>query len=415
MDGLKTAKKIHKNLPGMGKAGLPIFLCWLAYTTAYFGRYSYASNITAIMDAFGVNHADSGLVTTCFFFAYGIGQVVNGILCKYYPKKIVIPLALIASAGLNFAVFSGVPFSYLKYLWLLNGVAQSMLWPTLIFALSENLRAEDLSKAVVAMSTTVPIGTFVTYALSAALSTVGGFAYSFLFGTVMMSVSAVIWFILYEKAFRGEGERKENQPAAVKRKSIGAATLTVVAALCILAVANNLVKDGLTTWIPAILKESFGLPEYLSIILTLVLPVLGIFGSSANVLLRHRIKSFVTHAGLWYLLTVICIGIVIAFLQTAYWYVVLGAFGLISLFMHGTNSLITSIAPLYMRDKINSGLLAGVLNGCCYIGSTASSYGLGAIADNFGWGSVFNLLLSVCIGAVILAAGVSIWERHNNA
>ena len=412
---METVKSMDKKLTAKSGTNLLIFLCWLAYTTAYFGRYSYASNITAVMEAFGVNHADAGLVTTCFFFAYGIGQVINGILSKYYNKQLIIPLALTVSAVLNLAIFLGIPFPYLKYLWMLNGIVQSILWPTLIVVLSKNLRSEGLAKAVVVMSFTVPVGTFVTYALSAALATVGGFAYSFLFGAVTMSVVAVAWLILYPKAVCSEGEKQEEQKKVTESKHIGTATVTVIAALCALAVANNLVKDGLTTWIPAILKESFGLPESLSIVLTLVLPVLGIFGSSANVLLNRRIKSFITHAGLWYLLTVVCIGGVIALLQTPHWYVVLGVFGLVSLFMHATNSLITGMAPLYMRDRIDSGLLAGVLNGCCYIGSTASSYGLGAIADNFGWGSVFNLLLIVCIGAVILAAGVSIWERHNNS
>ena len=412
---MEIVKTVDKNLTAKSGTNLLVFLCWLAYTTAYFGRYSYASNVTAVMEAFGVNHAEAGLVTTCFFFAYGIGQVVNGILSKYYNKQLIIPLALMVSAVLNLAIFLGIPFSYMKYLWMLNGIVQSILWPTLIVILSENLKSESLAKAVVVMSFTVPIGTFVTYALSAALATVGGFAYSFLFGTVTMSVVAVVWLVLYPKAVCSEGEKQEEQKKVAEGKHIGTATVSVIAALCALAVANNLVKDGLTTWIPAILKESFGLPEYLSIVLTLVLPVLGIFGSSANVMLNRRIKSFITHAGLWYLLTVLCIGVVIALLQTPHWYVVLGVFGLVSLFMHATNSLITGMAPLYMRDRIDSGLLAGVLNGCCYIGSTASSYGLGALADHFGWGSVFYLLLFVCIGAVVLAAGISIWERHNNS
>ena len=202
---------MDKKLTAKSGTNLLIFLCWLAYTTAYFGRYSYASNITAVMEAFGVNHADAGLVTTCFFFAYGIGQVINGILSKYYNKQLIIPLALTVSAVLNLAIFLGIPFPYLKYLWMLNGIVQSILWPTLIVVLSKNLRSEGLAKAVVVMSFTVPVGTFVTYALSAALATVGGFAYSFLFGAVTMSVVAVAWLILYPKAVCSEGEKQEEQ------------------------------------------------------------------------------------------------------------------------------------------------------------------------------------------------------------
>ena len=54
----------------------------------------------------------------------------------------------------------------------------------------------------------------------------------------------------------------------------------------------------------------------------------------------------------------------------------------ISLFTSGTNNIITIMLPLYYKDKANAGLLAGMLNGCCYVGSTLSSYGLGLIADN---------------------------------
>ena len=63
----------------------------------------------------------------------------------------------------------------------------------------------------------------------------------------------------------------------------------------------------------------------------------------------------------------------------------------------------TSMAPLYWKDKINSGLLAGVLNGFCYLGSTLSSYGLGVIADFSGWNAVFWLLFILCIIAVVTA------------
>ena len=71
-----------------------IWLCWCVYTLAYLGRYSYNANINLIMRDFGTNHAEAGLVTTFFFFSYGIGQVVNGIMCKRYNKKFIFPIVL---------------------------------------------------------------------------------------------------------------------------------------------------------------------------------------------------------------------------------------------------------------------------------------------------------------------------------
>jgi sugar phosphate permease len=60
---------------------------------------------------------------------------------------------------------------------------------------------------------------------------------------------------------------------------------------------------------------------------------------------------------------------------------------------------------------MTSGMLAGALNGFCYVGSTLSSYGLGALADNFGWEAVFTVLTSVCGGCLVLALLYGVGKR----
>ncbi|MBR4942885.1 MAG: hypothetical protein IKZ28_02540, partial [Clostridia bacterium] len=57
---------------------------------------------------------------------------------------------------------------------------------------------------------------------------------------------------------------------------------------------------------------------------------------------------------------------------------------------------------LYWKEKVNPGMVAGLLNGFCYLGSAASSYGLGLIADAWNWSAVFWTLfvLSVLSAAV---------------
>lgn len=391
---------------------LPMLLCWLAYTAAYLGRYSYNSNITAIIGHFGVGHADAGLVTTCFFFAYGAGQIVNGILCRRYSKKWIIPFSLACSALLNLAVFLGAPFPLIKYLWLLNGLAQSILWPTLIYILSQSLGAADLAKSVVVMSTTVPVGTLITYGFSAFLALSGSYTYSFLAGAVVMTGAAAIWLLLHKRAFRADLKEDASAPVAAKDGRAASHLIIAVVMLGLFAVINNLVKDGLTTWAPSILKERFGLHEGLSILMTLVLPLLGLFGAACNTLLNKKIRSFLSLSGTWYLLTVFCMGAVVLLAHSEYWGVMVAAFGVTSLSMHAVNNVITSMAPLYMREQINSGLLAGILNGCCYVGSTISSYGLGSVADRFGWNGVFLLLLAVsCVPVVLAGAAVLLGRK----
>lgn len=413
MQRLPAGRARDKEAPS---AALAMFLCWLAYTAAYGGRYSYNSNITAIISRFGVDHGEAGLATTCFFFAYGAGQVVNGILCRRYSPRRTVPAALAASALLNLAVYLGAPFGWFKYLWLLNGAVQSMLWPTLILTLSQSLGPGDLARSVVVMSTTVPAGTLLTYGFSALLALWGGFRYSFLAGALVMLAAAAAWLRGYGRAFGKVRPREPEAPEASPQGGAAAPSLALtVCLLGLFAVINNLVKDGLTTWAPSILKEKFGLHEGLSILMTLALPLLGLLGAACNTLLNRRIRSFLSLTGAWYLLAALCMGGAVLLMDSSLWQLVLAAFGLVSLAMHGVNNVITSMAPLYMRGQIHAGLLAGILNGCCYVGSTASSYGLGWAADRFGWNGVFLLLLGASCVPVLLAAAAGLREKRKGA
>ena len=107
-----------------------IWLCWLVYACSYTGKVNYAANINQIMSYYQVDHSAAGLASTFFFFAYAIGQVVNGVLCKKYNLKWMIFLSLIVSGTINFMVAISNNFTLVQLLWLVNGFSMSILWPT---------------------------------------------------------------------------------------------------------------------------------------------------------------------------------------------------------------------------------------------------------------------------------------------
>lgn len=57
------------------------------YAPSYLGKVNYSANITNIIGFYHMGKAEAGIVPTFFFFAYGIGQVVNGFPCKKYNIK----------------------------------------------------------------------------------------------------------------------------------------------------------------------------------------------------------------------------------------------------------------------------------------------------------------------------------------
>ena len=378
-----------------------IILCWFVYTCSYIGKMGYSANIIQIEKTFDVSHATAGIVSTCFFFAYGAGQIINGIFCKKYNVKYVIFFSLLVSGVCNLLMGVLQTFIYQKYIWFINGATLSVLWPSLIRYLSERLKKEEMSSAVVAMGTTVAVGTAAVYGLSALFAEFLFYRMIFFVAAVVLPIMAASWFIISAKYLPEKVNQPQLQANDNNKRGVDKTLTVSIAVLAIFAIITNLTKDGLTTWVPSILKEIYSLPDSISILLTLLLPVLAIFGTAVAAKLRKKIPDFIGICITLFGANALLIGAVIMFLSVSA-IITLVSFALVSCFMAGINNVITSMAPLYWKDKINSGMLAGILNGFCYVGSTISSYGLGLVADSYGWNVVFWVLCVLCVLCVVI-------------
>ena len=321
-------------------------------------------------------------------------------------------LSLFVSAVINLVVALTPDFEIIKWLWMLNGFMLSILWPTLVRLLSGALPQKDLGKSSVVMGTTVAAGTLVIYGLSSVFAMFDKFQLSFYTASFFDLIIAVLWVCLYRKAFKCAYEEKEKEVIShnnetKKEKSIEndkvdkSIIYITICVLCLYAVIVNLTKDGLTTWVPSILKENFAMSDSVSILLTLTLPIVAMFGNLIALKMHKVIPDYITHCFVVFIIIGGIVGLTIAGISQTQIIFTLAGLMFVNFMASSLNSLITSIFPIFMRAKVNSGLLAGILNGFCYAGSTISSYGLGLVADNFGWISVFWLLIGCCIFAGI--------------
>lgn len=398
------------------KSNFLIFLCWAAYTFAYVARLNYNASMVEILSQFGTTKEAAGTVSSFFFFAYGAGQLVNGLLSKKYNTKYSVTAALVGSSVINLSMTFCQGIDGMKYLWLLNGVFQSILWSSLIKTLSDNLADSKLSRAVMVMSTTVASGTFMAYGLAALFSYLRlSWTLIFYVASALVAVVALLWFIGMSTI---QNEKRGKETVSIKTAkglSVSAVSVFGFVVILICAITNGFIKDGITTWVPSILKEEFGVPSSLSIIVTLLLPVLSIFGTSLVNALHKKQKDENALNGIFYFANLIFVGLIILTLSLKSVPLTLALFGITACLMAAVNNVITSVVPLYSRDKIDSGLAAGVLNTFCYIGSTLATSMLGRIADTKGWNDVFICLLvftavslGMCIASVIIKKKQSI-------
>ncbi len=389
-----------------------IWLCWLVYSCSYIGKVNYSANINLIQEYFSIeNYSIAGLPGTLFFFSYGIGQIVNGIFCKRYNVKWMIFFSLCISGIINLLIPFLPIFGPIKYLWAINGFSLSILWPSIVRFLSETLSKKYMVKASIILGTTVAVGTFFVYGTSSIFSLFTTFKAAFYLASAVLIGVALVWITVVSRtelpskdaACKISADSPDTRADISKKAADKKAVYLAVCMLAICGVAANLIKDGLGTWVPVILKKMYGLDDSLSIILTVALPLVAIFGNAFAVFVHGRMHDFIYQCALMFLISGAVIGVVIGGVSFNMFALTLVGFTIVSFLISSCNSLITSTFPLFMKGKVNSGLIAGVLNGFCYLGSTLSTYVLGSIADAYGWIAVFWVLLGVCALIVTVA------------
>ena len=385
------------------KSNFLIFLCWAAYTAAYVARLNYNASIVEILAQLNVTKEAAGTVSSFFFFAYGAGPLVNGLLSKRYNTKYSVTFALVASCIINLGMTFCNGIGAMKILWLFNGVFQSILWSSLIKTLSDNLADDKLPKAVMVMSTTVASGTFTAYGLSALFSALNmSWTSIFYVASAIVGAISVLWFAGISTIQKSAKKSEVAENKMQNKLSVTPLLVFTVIVILVSAVTNGFIKDGITTWVPSILKENFGMPSSLSIIVTLLLPIVSIFGASLVKTMHKRQKNENVLNGIYYFVAMILAGLILLTINLKSAPLTLILFGGIACLMSAVNNVITSVVPLYSRDKIDSGLSAGLLNTFCYIGSTLATSLLGKIADTKGWNDVFICILLFTVTAFVV-------------
>ena len=329
-------------------------------------------------------------------------------MSKKYNTCYSVAAALIGSAFVNIAMSIVTDTAAMKYLWLLNGFFQSILWSSIIKMLADGIPDDMFPKAIVVISTPPAIGTFLAYGIAAALSSIqASYKVVFLIPAALLTVTGAVWFILSPKADK-KSVKSGNARQEKNEKKTAASPAFVLGMIFVLlaAISNGFIKDGVTTWTPSILKERFGMRESVSILITVILPLIAVAGSWFSTKLHKRWKNTsALNTGLYFaetaVLFIAMLSIRSALIKGPVLMLVL--FSISAMLMSAVNNILTAIIPLYMRDRAESGLLAGVIDTFCYVGSALSMGVLGYISDKT-WNGVFLCLfvfgaaaLTVCM------------------
>ena len=144
---------------------------WIGYALFYFCRANFSIAIPQIIEEFGFTKTELGAVGSALFFAYAIGQVVNGQLGDLIGARRLVTIGIVVSSLSNFIFgFLGSSLISMVLVWGVNGYFQSMGWSPNVKLIGNWFPMKERGKIMGFYGSCYQIGNAVSWLLSGYLA-----------------------------------------------------------------------------------------------------------------------------------------------------------------------------------------------------------------------------------------------------
>ena len=389
-------------------------LSWLAYASAYIGRYNYSAVMGAITAENSLSLSAAGAVSTGYFICYAVGQIVFGLLSQSVSPYAMILIGLCGSGLCNLGA-GAFSTSFMGLLWGANGLFQAMIWPPIVRLFAESMPLERQKRACVSINSTTPAGTLAAYALSAVLLQFADWHHVFFScGGLLLGMAAVFWLgtapLRRATAYAPQPEFQKqngtgNAPAALLAAGLGAMLLPVL--------LHGGLKDGVTNWVPSLIQSNFGISPAFSAAAAMALPLVNLSGAYLSGWLNERCThNELKTAGFLFALASVCLPALPLAMRSSLLLAVL-LLAVTTASMLGVNTMFINVIPVKAGRNGGASMLSGTLNAVTYLGAAAATWGIGAAAEGCGWNAVFLLWLVMAMLALLVSALLAgRWGRY---
>lgn len=415
-------RKVNVKLKEKKQIRFLFFLCWIAYFSTYIGRLNYSAGLTEIIRTEGFSKGQAGMIGTGFFFAYGIGQFVSGFLGdRLSPKKMVFT-GLGVSGICNLLMAAGGQPVQLAACWCVNGLFQAFIWSPMIRLMFDYYETETRMRSCVSLNSSVPIGTMAAYGLTAAVIWLLGWRQMFVFAGILLLFVSVIWLLGMNRieniAAGSAGAAALAEPGGQKEipgRSLSFQGLLIESGFLFLMMAlfvQGALKDGVTTWVPTYISETYGLNAVLAITSTMIIPVFNLLGvylaSAVNLKWFH---DEIRTAGAFFLLSAGAL-LILRICSGQSLFLSFAMLAAATTAMMAVNTMLIAVLPSYFGVLGKASSVSGLLNSAVYAGGAVSTYGIGALSVGIGWNAtIFIWVWMAAMSCVICCFVQARWKK----
>ncbi len=383
------------------------WLLTLVYFASYVTRINFGTVMVEFIAAEGVAKSSASLITTIAFITYGAGQLLSGVLGdKFSPPRLVF-FGLIASITCNVILpFCSPTIPLMMVVWGINGLAQAFMWPPIVKILSSALTDTDYGKSISRICFGSAGGTLATFIFSPLIISVSNWKFVFWVSALAGLLVAILWFASINKLLSGvefTAPKKTVENTACIKTPLLSVMLTVLPIVLVSIMLQGMLKDGISTWVPTFISETFNLGSEISILVSVVLPIFHVICTMFTYYVYKTLKNDA------FLATIIFFGSVSAVL------VLFKLFGGVSIilsilmlamvngFIHCVNSLQTCYIPTYYKDSGKISTYSGILNFATYVGSAISTYLFAKLSETIGWdGTIVSWVIISAFGTALM-------------
>jgi len=416
-------------LTDMKLSRLLFVMCWIGYAAAYTGRLNLSAAIATIVDGGIMDKAETGIISTVFFFCYGAGQIVMGFIADRLNARKMIGIGLCGSALMNILMSLYASPFYMAVVWGLNGILQSMLWAPILYIITNELVESTQMRAGVLIASSPLAGTLVAY-FAAALTAELDWRAIFIISGCTLIVTGILWFVLIgyitkkspatvtvdTNAVRAAKAQSGSASSGKPVLSNGSQSLIVWSGIAIMlfpVMLHGMLKEGISTWVPTMITETYGASPAFSIFISMVLPIINLSGVFIAMFIYNRMAKHNEILAAAMIMTAAAVPLfLLLFIGKIPSIAAVVLLAAVTTSMHGFNHLLLTMASMRFRRAGRAATTTGMLNSVTYLGSAISGYGFGALAEGLGWqGSIWVWICIAGVAAIFSYSAVRRWKR----
>lgn len=399
-----------------GRVRAIAWLLSLVYFSSYVMRINFTVLIVKVCSELSRPKEELAVIVTALTVAYGVGQIICGVLGDKIKPRIMITAGIALAAICNILFFFTSSVLLMTVIWGINGFAHAMFWPPIVRIMSLNLNEAEYSFASVRVTWGSSIATILLYLACPLLLLVMSWRVIMLLCAALGLAIMVVWLIFAPKLFEKKAPipYTELDKTAKASESIKKRAPTYVflplALIMVGIIMQGALRDGVTTWMPSYLHEVFSLPEEFSIFITVILAIFSMISFTVFDFINRRFfKDEVFSAGFIFLLAAV-FGVLL-YLSNVFGIAIFSILfmSLLVACMHGTNLMLIAIAPKRFKNTGKVATYSGIMNACTYVGAAISIYVFSALKD---WGTTIIIwAIIAAVACIICFTAVKRWRK----